>query len=90
MSNLHYKPSLQTVSKAFIKIQMHRPFFFFFKVISSNNECTEIIISFVEHLCLTPTWISLINKNSSESAFNLLLSIDVECFHRQLKIEISL
>ena len=64
--------------------------FFLFKIISSNNECKEIIFSFVEYLCLKPTWLSLFNTNSSESAFNLLLSIDVKCFPRQLKIEISL
>jgi hypothetical protein len=64
--------------------------FFFFKVISANNKWKEIIFSFVGYLCLKPIYLSLINTNSSESAFNLLLSIDVKCFPRQLKIEISL
>jgi len=28
----------------------------FFKVKSSNNECKENILSFVEYPCLRPTW----------------------------------
>jgi hypothetical protein len=43
MSNLHHKPSLQSVAKAFSKSMNAQKIFFFFKVKSSNNEYKENI-----------------------------------------------
>ena len=66
MSNLHLKPSLQTVSKAFSKSMNTQNIVFFFKVKNSNNEYKENILLMVEYPCLKPSWLSLINTNSPE------------------------
>ena len=66
MSNLHLKPSLQTVLKAFSKSMNTQNIVFFFKVKKSKIEYKENILSLVEYPCLRPSWLSLINKKSSE------------------------
>jgi hypothetical protein len=56
------KLSINPLSKQYrrllSKFMNTQTIFFFFKVISSNNECKEIIFSFVEYLCLKPPWLS--------------------------------